>query len=68
MFLLYIFTGWFFDITGSYDASFYIAGGLICISGVMCFPLKLLSNWELKRAKQLFLESKCPLNLIYDKL
>ncbi|XP_064470615.1 monocarboxylate transporter 12-like [Ornithodoros turicata] len=41
--------GLFFDMTGTYNASFYIAGFVITLSGVMCFPLPWVSNWERKR-------------------
>lgn len=41
--------GLFYDLTGSYDASFYIAGALISISGLMCFPLPRISRWEKNR-------------------
>ncbi|CAG2163567.1 unnamed protein product [Oppiella nova] len=38
--------GWFFDITGSYDNSFYLSGSAIALSGIMCFPLSAISKWE----------------------
>jgi len=41
--------GMFMDLTGSYDASFYLSGGLILISGVMCYPLNWLKRWEDRR-------------------
>lgn len=41
--------GLFFDMTGTYDASFYVAGFVITLSGIMCFPLPWISNWERKR-------------------
>lgn len=41
--------GIFFDLTGTYDASFYIAGVVIALSGVMCFPLPWISRWEKRR-------------------
>lgn len=41
--------GIFFDLTGTYDASFYIAGSLITLSGVMCLPLPWISRWEKRR-------------------
>lgn len=41
--------GLFFNSTGSYHASFYIAGSLISISGIMCFPLPAISRWEKER-------------------
>lgn len=36
----------FYDITGSYDASFYIAGTVILISGLLGIPLPYISRWE----------------------
>lgn len=41
--------GAFMDATGSYDASFYLSGSLILISGIMCYPLNMISQWEKKR-------------------
>lgn len=38
--------GLFRDLTGSYDASFYIAGSLILLSAVICYPLKRINEWE----------------------
>ncbi|KAH9424232.1 hypothetical protein DERP_004414 [Dermatophagoides pteronyssinus] len=38
--------GWFFDITGSYDYSFYLSGSAIALSGVMCYPLNAIAAWE----------------------
>ncbi|CAH1390224.1 unnamed protein product [Nezara viridula] len=42
--------GAFMDMTGSYDASFYLSGALLLCSGVMCYPLPLIKKWEDKRA------------------
>ncbi|KAL5288109.1 hypothetical protein ACFFRR_008766 [Megaselia abdita] len=44
--------GILYDKTGSYDVSFYFAGGLILISALLCFPLKYVSDWEKKREEQ----------------
>lgn len=38
--------GWFYDVTGTYDASFYAAGTVILISGLICIPLPAFSRWE----------------------
>ncbi|KAH9529560.1 hypothetical protein DERF_003438 [Dermatophagoides farinae] len=38
--------GWFFDITGSYDYSFYLSGIAITLSGIMCYPLNAIAAWE----------------------
>ncbi|XP_073969240.1 monocarboxylate transporter 5 isoform X2 [Rhodnius prolixus] len=45
--------GMFKELTDSYDSTFYISGGLILLSGVMCYPLNYLKRWEENRsAKQ----------------
>jgi len=38
--------GWFFDITKSYNCSFYAAGVVIALSGILCIPLRTVSKWE----------------------
>lgn len=38
--------GFFIDLTGSYDTSFYVAGALILLSAVMCYPVGKISRWE----------------------
>jgi MFS family permease len=43
--------GLFFDATGSYDASFYLSGSLILVSGILCYPLKRLNAWEMQKSK-----------------
>lgn len=45
--------GALYDITQSYDCSFYFAGILITISAVLCYPLKPINRWEKKRALEL---------------
>lgn len=42
--------GFFTDLTGSYNASFYISGALITISAILCYPLNMVNQWEKKRA------------------
>uniref|UniRef100_A0A1Q3F8J6 Putative monocarboxylate transporter n=1 Tax=Culex tarsalis TaxID=7177 RepID=A0A1Q3F8J6_CULTA len=42
--------GFFTDLTGSYNASFYISGALITISAILCYPLNIVNQWEKKRA------------------
>lgn len=37
------------EITNSHNASFYLSGGLILLSGILCYPLNWLNNWENKR-------------------
>ncbi|XP_045207405.1 monocarboxylate transporter 13-like isoform X3 [Mercenaria mercenaria] len=41
--------GALFDATGNYLASFYLAGVVICLSGLICLPLRRLSRWEKAR-------------------
>lgn len=43
--------GAFMDATGSYDASFYLSGSLILISGIMCYPLNMINQWEKRKQK-----------------
>lgn len=40
--------GWICDVTGSYDTSFYIAGGLIMLSGMILIMLPLLQHCRLR--------------------
>ncbi|KAL5288108.1 hypothetical protein ACFFRR_008765 [Megaselia abdita] len=44
--------GVFYDVTGSYDASFYFAGGLITVSAFLCYPLRYVSAWEKRRDEE----------------
>jgi hypothetical protein len=39
----------FYDATNDYDASFYLSGSLILISGILCYPLGYINRWEKKR-------------------
>ncbi|XP_037945417.1 uncharacterized protein LOC119685961 [Teleopsis dalmanni] len=41
--------GALYDNTGSYDVSFYFAGGLILLSAFLCYPLTYVSKWEKAR-------------------
>lgn len=50
--------GMFYDLTGSYDISFYLSGALILLSGVMCYPLNHLKRWEESRKKENDKQSK----------
>ncbi|KAJ1532206.1 hypothetical protein ONE63_000826 [Megalurothrips usitatus] len=45
--------GAFKDATGGYDYTFYLAGGLITLSAVMCYPLGMINEWEKRRNGQL---------------
>ena len=40
------------DATGDYKASFYLAGGVIALSGLICIPLRRISRWEKKRNQE----------------
>ena len=42
-------TGMFYDATNDYDASFYLSGSMILISGILCYPLGYINRWEKKR-------------------
>lgn len=44
--------GMFFDLTQTYDASFWLAGSLITLSAVICYPLNMVNRWEKKRAAE----------------
>lgn len=41
--------GWLKDYTGNYDLAFYAAGGYLVLSGVLCYPLQHVRDWENKR-------------------
>ncbi|XP_043278418.1 uncharacterized protein [Venturia canescens] len=43
--------GAFMDVTGNYDASFYISGALILLSAIICYPLKRVNDWEKRRSE-----------------
>ncbi|KAH9500382.1 hypothetical protein Btru_071684 [Bulinus truncatus] len=40
------------DATGNYNASFYLAGVTLTLSGVICFPLRRISQWERRRREK----------------
>jgi len=40
-------------MTGSYNAAFYFAGGLILLSAFLCYPLTWVSRWEERRNEKL---------------
>ncbi|XP_026275470.1 monocarboxylate transporter 10 isoform X2 [Frankliniella occidentalis] len=44
--------GAFKDATGGFDYTFYLAGILITLSAVMCYPLNMVNAWEKKRNAQ----------------
>ncbi|XP_049872732.1 monocarboxylate transporter 3 [Pectinophora gossypiella] len=39
------------DLTNSYDISFYVSGGFLLFSAVMCYPVDYISRWEKARNK-----------------
>lgn len=45
-------TGALFDATGNYLASFYLAGVVILLSGLICLPLRRISRWEKEREEK----------------
>lgn len=44
--------GFLFELTNSYDLPFYVAGGLITFSGLLCLPLNIVKEWQAKRGNQ----------------
>ncbi|KAG8232878.1 hypothetical protein J437_LFUL004747 [Ladona fulva] len=44
--------GSFMEYTGSYDASFYLSGALILLSGIMCYPITYVNQWEKRKAEE----------------
>lgn len=42
--------GAMYQATGDYNLSFYFAGGLITLSAILCYPLKIVNKWEKARA------------------
>ena len=48
-FLEMMMTGMFYDATNDYDASFYLSGSMILISGILCYPLGYINRWEKRR-------------------
>ncbi|XP_071051280.1 monocarboxylate transporter 14-like isoform X2 [Onthophagus taurus] len=38
--------GAFMEMTQSYDASFYLSGSLLLMSGLVCYPLSCVNKWE----------------------
>lgn len=43
--------GSLYDATGSYNASYYLAGTTITLAGVMCLPLRRIARWQHKDSK-----------------
>lgn len=43
---LLLLVGWLYDITGTYDLSFYLAGFFIALSGVLLMVVPLISLYK----------------------
>ncbi|GFW20186.1 monocarboxylate transporter 5 [Trichonephila clavipes] len=52
--------GMFYDVTGSYDAPFYIAGTLIFLSGILGIPLPYISSWEKNKKANIIINIEAP--------
>ncbi|GFY57950.1 monocarboxylate transporter 14 [Trichonephila inaurata madagascariensis] len=52
--------GMFYDVTGSYDAPFYIAGTLIFLSGLLGIPLPYISSWEKNKKANIIINIEAP--------
>lgn len=44
--------GALYDATKSFDYSFYFAGGLITLSAILCYPIKIVNKYEKQRAQE----------------
>jgi len=44
-------TGWLYDVSNSYDNSFYMMGICIFVSGAMLYPVPYIQRWRLSRNK-----------------
>ena len=44
--------GWLYDISQSYDYSFYMMGVCIIISGAMLYPIPCIQRWRLSHAEK----------------
>jgi len=44
-------TGWLYDISDSYDNSFYVTGICLVISGLMLYPIPGIQRWQRSRSK-----------------
>ncbi|KAJ8716545.1 hypothetical protein PYW07_003172 [Mythimna separata] len=42
--------GMLYDATASYAVSFYVSGGFILLSALMCYPINRINRWEKARA------------------
>ncbi len=48
-FLFIFIIAMFYDATNDYNASFYLSGSMILVSGIMCYPLGYINRWEKRR-------------------
>ena len=51
-------TGWMYDVTGSFNVSFYVAGTTIALAGVICLPLRRVAKWYNNYKRQYMLKEK----------
>ena len=49
---MFMLSGALSDMSGDYQGAFYMAGGAIALSGLICFPLRRISAWENGRFHQ----------------
>ncbi|CAI5455108.1 unnamed protein product [Caenorhabditis angaria] len=54
------------DYTGNFDTSFYIMGGLMALSGLICFPLPQIRQWEQNRSQKTDAKSDVELQGLTD--
>lgn len=40
------------DLSGNFDLSFYVMGGLMTLSGLICFPLRRLRDYEMSQERK----------------
>lgn len=48
----FVCAGAFKAATGGYDYTFYLAGALILVSAILCYPLNMVNEWEKRRANR----------------
>jgi len=46
------YAGWLYDISNSYDNSFYMMGVCIIVSGAMLYPIPCIQRWRLQHDKE----------------
>jgi len=47
------YAGWLYDISDSYDNSFYMMGACIIVSGAMLYPIPFIQRWRLRHEKEI---------------